>query len=307
MIAYIGKKVFATLIVLLGVSVVSFLILELVPGDPVQVMLGQSGASAAQMTQLRHQLGLDQPIYLQYWRFLSHAVTGDLGISIVQQQPVVQLILEQLPATIELTVAGMGVAIVLGITTGVVAAIRPNSLVDSAIMIVATIGVAIPSFWLALLLILAFAVTVHWLPAAGGEGLSHLILPAITLGFGTAAVIARLTRSSMLDVLYQDYIVTARAKGLPQRLVVWRHALKNALIPVITVVGLQFGALLSGAVIIETVFARPGIGRLAVDAILNKDYPLVQGTILVAAAAYVLANLAVDLLYGVIDPRMRHA
>jgi len=306
MITYIGHKIFATLIVLLGVSVVSFLILELVPGDPVQVMLGQSGASAAQMTQLRHQLGLDQPIYLQYWRFLSHAVRGDLGTSIVQQQPVVQLIIEQLPATIELTVAGMGVAIVLGITTGVVAAIRPNSLVDSAIMIVATIGVAVPSFWLALLLILAFAVAVHWLPAAGGEGLSHLILPAITLGFGTAAVIARLTRSSMLDVLGQDYIVTARAKGLPQRIVVYRHALKNALIPVITVVGLQFGALLSGAVIIETVFARPGIGRLAVDAILNKDYPLVQGTILVAAAAYVLANLAVDLLYGVVDPRMRH-
>jgi len=306
MITYIGNKVFATLIVLLGVSVVSFLILELVPGDPVQVMLGQSGASAAQMTQLRHQLGLDQPIYLQYWRFLSHAVRGDLGTSIVQQQPVVRLIIEQLPATIELTVAGMGVAIVLGITTGVVAAIRPNSLVDSAIMIVATIGVAVPSFWLALLLILAFAVAVHWLPAAGGEGLSHLILPAIALGFGTAAVIARLTRSSMLDVLCQDYIVTARAKGLPQRIVVYRHALKNALIPVITVVGLQFGTLLSGAVIIETVFARPGIGRLAVDAILNKDYPLVQGTILVAAAAYVLANLAVDLLYGVVDPRMRH-
>lgn len=306
MITYIGNKVFATLIVLLGVSVVSFLILELVPGDPVQVMLGQSGASAAQMTQLRHQLGLDQPIYLQYWRFLSHAVRGDLGTSIVQQQPVVQLIIEQLPATIELTVAGMGVAIVLGITTGVVAAIRPNSLVDSAIMIVATIGIAVPSFWLALLLILAFAVAVHWLPAAGGEGLSHLILPAIALGFGTAAVIARLTRSSMLDVLGQDYIVTARAKGLPQRIVVYRHALKNALIPVITVVGLQFGTLLSGAVIIETVFARPGIGRLAVDAILNKDYPLVQGTILVAAAAYVLANLAVDLLYGVVDPRMRH-
>ncbi len=306
MITYIGNKVFATLIVLLGVSVVSFLILELVPGDPVQVMLGQSGASAAQMTQLRHQLGLDQPIYLQYWRFLSHAVRGDLGTSIVQQQPVVQLIIEQLPATIELTVAGMGVAIVMGITTGVVAAIRPNSLVDSAIMIVATIGVAVPSFWLALLLILAFAVAVHWLPAAGGEGLSHLILPAITLGFGTAAVIARLTRSSMLDILSQDYIVTARAKGLPQRIVVYRHALKNALIPIITVVGLQFGTLLSGAVIIETVFARPGIGRLAVDAILNKDYPLVQGTILVAAAAYVLANLAVDLLYGVVDPRMRH-
>ena len=306
MITYIGNKVFATLIVLLGVSVVSFLILELVPGDPVQVMLGQSGASAAQMTQLRHQLGLDQPIYLQYWRFLSHAVRGDLGTSIVQQQPVVRLIIEQLPATIELTVAGMGVAIVLGITTGVVAAIRPNSLVDSAIMIVATIGVAVPSFWLALLLILAFAVAVHWLPAAGGEGLSHLILPAIALGFGTAAVIARLTRSSMLDVLCQDYIVTARAKGLPQRIVVYRHALKNALIPIITVVGLQFGTLLSGAVIIETVFARPGIGRLAVDAILNKDYPLVQGTILVAAAAYVLANLAVDLLYGVVDPRMRH-
>jgi len=195
---------------------------------------------------------------------------------------------------------------VLGIGLGIVAAVRPHSLLDSSIMIVATLGVAVPSFWFALLLIYAFSVHFHWFPAAGGQGLKPLVLPSITLGFSAAAVIARLTRSSMLEVMHQDYIGTARAKGLRERSVIYRHGLKNALIPVITVIGLQFGALLSGAVIVETVFARQGIGRLAIDAILNKDYPLVQGTVLVTACAYVLVNLVIDLLYVVLDPRMRH-
>jgi peptide/nickel transport system permease protein len=306
MLGYISERLVSTLIVLFGVSVLSFLILQLVPGDPVQIMLGQTGASAAQMATLRHELGLDQPVWVQYWRFLTNALHGNLGMSIVQRQPVGSLILEQLPYTIQLTVAGMVVAVVVGMGAGVVAAIRPNSWVDGIVMVAATVGVAIPGFWLALLLIYAFAVYFQLLPATGGIGWKPLIMPAITLGLGGAAVIARLTRASMLEVLRQEYIVTARAKGVTGRAVLLHHALKNALIPVITVVGLQFGSLLSGAVIIETVFARPGIGRLAVDAILNKDYPLVQGTILVAAVAYVLTNLAVDLVYMFVDPRIRY-
>jgi len=304
--AYIRGKLLSTIIVLFGVSLLSFLILHLVPGDPVQVMSGQSGASSSDMEKLRHQLGLDRPIYTQYVDFITNALRGDLGRSIISRQPVSRMVLDQLPPTIRLTVAGMGLAIVLGIGLGIVAAVRPHSLLDSSIMIVATLGVAVPSFWFALLLIYAFSVHFHWFPAAGGQGLKPLVLPAITLGFSAAAVIARLTRSSMLEVMHQDYIGTARAKGLRERSVIYRHGLKNALIPVITVIGLQFGALLSGAVIVETVFARQGIGRLAIDAILNKDYPLVQGTVLVTACAYVLVNLVIDLLYVVLDPRMRH-
>lgn len=306
MAAYIRGKLLSTIIVLFGVSLLSFLILHLVPGDPVQVMSGQSGASSSDMEKLRHQLGLDRPIYTQYVDFITNALRGDLGRSIISRQPVSRMVLDQLPPTIRLTVAGMGLAIVLGIGLGIVAAVRPHSLLDSSIMIVATLGVAVPSFWFALLLIYAFSVHFHWFPAAGGQGLKPLVLPSITLGFSAAAVIARLTRSSMLEVMHQDYIGTARAKGLRERSVIYRHGLKNALIPVITVIGLQFGALLSGAVIVETVFARQGIGRLAIDAILNKDYPLVQGTVLVTACAYVLVNLVIDLLYVVLDPRMRH-
>jgi peptide/nickel transport system permease protein len=306
MTAYIRNKLLSTVIVLFGVSLLSFLVLHLVPGDPVQVMSGQSGASASDMEKLRHQLGLDNPIYVQYVDFVGNALQGDLGRSIISRQPVFRMVIDQLPPTIKLTVAGMGLAIVLGIGTGVVAAVKPNSLLDSVIMIIATLGVAVPSFWFALLLIYSFSVHYHWFPAAGGQGLKPLVLPAVTLGFGAASVIARLTRSSMLEVMRQDFISTARAKGLREQAVVCRHGLKNALIPVITVVGLQFGALLSGAVIVETVFARQGIGRLAIDAILNKDYPLVQGTILVTACAYVMTNLVIDLLYAVLDPRLRY-
>jgi ABC-type dipeptide/oligopeptide/nickel transport system permease component len=272
----------------------------------IETVFARQGIGAEQLDRLREAYGLDQPIYVQYWNFISKAVQGDLGRSIIQRQPVGSLIARQFPATLKLTVAGISVAILVGVTAGVLAAIRPHSLLDSAIMVLATLGVAVPSFWFALLLIFAFSVHFHWFPTAGGTGLKALVLPAITLGFGSSAVIARLTRASMLDVLRQDYMVTARAKGLRDRAVIVRHGLKNALIPVITVVGLQFGALLSGVVIIETVVARQGIGRLAVDAILSKDYPLVQGTILVSASAYVLANLAVDLVYAFVDPRIRY-
>lgn len=307
MAAYIRGRLLATAVVLLGVSVLAFLILHLVPGDPVQVMAGQSGASAEDMNKLREQLGLNKPLYVQYIDFLGNALKGDLGRSIQSRQDVGEMILAQLPPTIRLTVVGMSVAIMLGLLAGIVAALRPNSLLDSVVMVVATLGVAVPSFWFALLLIYAFSVHFHWFPAAGGVGFKPLILPALTLGVSASSVIARLTRSSMLEVMRQDFVVTARAKGLGEHMLVYRHGLKNALIPVVTVVGLQFGALLSGAVIVETVFARQGIGRLAVDAILSKDYPLVQGTVLATATAYVLVNLIVDLLYVLLDPRMRNA
>lgn len=304
--AYLRGRIFSTILVLIGVSLLSFLILQLVPGDPVQIMASQSGASGSDLDRLRHQLGLDRPIWDQYLRFVGHALHGDLGRSIQSRQSVGQMVIDQIPATLRLTFAGMAVAIVIGLLAGVVAAVKASTWIDSLIMVISTLGVAIPSFWFALLLISAFSVHFHWFPAAGGQGFKPLVLPAVTLGFSGAAVIARLTRSSMLEVLRQDYVGTARAKGLTERTVIFRHALRNALIPVITVAGLQFGSLLSGAVIIETVFARQGIGRLAVDAILNKDYPLVQGTILVTATAYVLVNLLVDLLYATLDPRLRH-
>ena len=306
MMAYLRGRILSTVLVLVGVSLLSFMILQLVPGDPVQIMASQSGASGADIDRLRHQLGLDRPIWDQYVRFVAQALHGNLGRSIQSRQSVSQMVLDQLPATLRLTFAGMAVAIVLGLLAGIVAAVKARSWVDSLIMVISTLGVAIPSFWFALLLISAFSVHYHWFPAAGGQGLKPLVLPAMTLGFSGAAVIARLTRSSMLEVLRQDYVGTARAKGLRERTIIYRHALRNALIPVVTVAGLQFGSLLSGAVIIETVFARQGIGRLAVDAILNKDYPLVQGTILVTATAYVLVNLIVDLLYSALDPRLRH-
>ncbi len=306
MFTYIKDRIVSTVIVLVGVSFLAFMILQLVPGDPVQIMASQSGASGADIDRLRQQLGLDRPIWDQYGRFVINAVQGDLGRSIQSRQPVAQMVFDQIPATLRLTFAGMGVAIFVGLIAGIIAAVRARTWVDSVIMVVSTLGIAIPSFWFALLLIYAFSVHYHWFPAAGGEGLRPLILPALTLGISGASVIARLTRSSMLEVMNQDYVGTARAKGLRERTVIYRHALKNALIPVVTVAGLQFGGLLSGAVIIETVFARQGIGRLAVDAILNKDYPLVQGTVLVAATAYVLINLLVDLLYATLDPRLRY-
>src|SRR5262245_13194046 len=246
MATYIRGRLLSTVVVLLGVSVLSFLILHLVPGDPVQVMSGQSGASAEDMAKLRRQLGLNRPLYVQYLDFLGNAVQGDLGRSLVNRQPVARMVRDQLPPTIKLTAAGMGIAILLGVVAGIAAAVRPHSLLDSAIMILATLGVAVPGFWFALLLIYAFSVHYQWFPAAGGQGVRPLVLPAVTLGIGAAAVIARLTRSSMLEVMRQDYIGTARAKGLRERAVVYRHGLKNALIPVITVVGLQFGYLLSG-------------------------------------------------------------
>ncbi len=292
--------------VLLGISVLVFLMMHVVPGDPARMMLGELAVQQEAITNLRHQLGLDQPIPVQYWRFLTGALHGDLGRSILENQPVARMIWQSLPSTAELTLAGLGIAVLLGGVLGITAAVRQNTWVDTASMVLALWGVSMPTFWMGLLLIFLFSLKLGWLPATGQGGLLRLIMPAITLGYVAAAVIARLVRSSMLEVLRQDYVRTARAKGLANRLVIYRHALRNALIPVITVLGLQFGALLGGAVIIETVFSRPGIGRLAVTSILSKDFQVTQGTVLMSAVFYTLVNIMVDLAYALIDPRIRY-
>jgi peptide/nickel transport system permease protein len=302
----IGKRLLASIPVLWGVTTLVFLAIHLLPGDPAELMLAESGGSAESIAYLRDQLGLDEPIYVQYGRFLLNTLRGDLGRSIFTNRPVLQTILEQLPSTIELALAAMLVAIALGTGLGIMAALNHNSWLDNACMAVAVAGVSVPIFWSGLLLILLFSSTLRWLPATGQGGLRHLLMPAAVLGFASSGTIARLVRSSLLEVLYKEYITTARAKGLSERLILIRHALKNALIPVITVVGLQFGFLLGGAVVTETVFSRQGIGRLIVDAILWKDFPLVQGGVLLAAVIYTMVNLMVDISYAFADPRIRH-
>lgn len=270
-------------------------------------MLAETGASAKDIVRLRHEFGLDRPFLAQYGAFLSRAVRGDLGRSIRLRIPVTHAIAAQLPATLELTLASLLVAVVIGLTLGVVAAVRNGSWIDTLTMIVSLVGVSMPIFWSGLLLIFLFSLRLGWLPAAGTGGLRALILPAFALGFSGAAIIARVTRSSLLEMLGQEYVRTARAKGLAQRVVIMRHALRNALISIVTIVGLQFGALLGGAVVVETVFARQGIGFLAADAIRSQDFPMVQGAVMIAALAFVLVNLVVDVAYGWIDPRIRYA
>jgi ABC-type dipeptide/oligopeptide/nickel transport system permease component len=291
---------------LLGISIAVFLMMHLVPGDPAKMMLGELAVDKQAIANLRRQLGLDDPIPIQYWRFLKGALQGDFGRSILENQPVARMIWQVLPSTVELTLAGLGIAVLLGGILGVTAAVRQNTWVDNTSMVVALWGVSMPSFWMGLLLIFLFSLKLGWLPATGQGGAQRLIMPAFTLGYVAAAVIARLVRSSMLEVLRQDYVRTARAKGLADRLVIYRHALKNALIPVVTVLGLQFGALLGGAVVIETVFSRPGIGRLAVTSILSKDFQVTQGTVLMSAVFYTLVNLIVDVSYALLDPRIRY-
>jgi ABC-type dipeptide/oligopeptide/nickel transport system permease component len=308
MLIYIARRLLQAIVVLFGVSVLVFSMVYLLPGDPVLTMLGdQTAVSGDVVVNARHQLGLDRPAPLQYGHFLIHALQGDLGRSWRSNQAVTTIILSQLPATLQLTVAGLGLAILIGVVLGLIAAVRQNSWTDNLSMVLALIGVSMPSFWLGLLLIFLFSLRLGWVPATGYGGIQRLILPAFTLGLQAAAIIARLVRSSVLEVLRQEYIMTARAKGLAEFRVLVRHALRNALIPVVTVVGLQFGGLLGGAVIIETVFARQGIGRIAVTAINNKDFPLIQGIVLFAAVVYTLVNLATDIVYAWLDPRIRYA
>ena len=304
---YIRGRLLRAIPVVFGVLTLVFLMIHLLPGDPaVEIASRGPGMSPETIQRIRVQLGLDQPLHVQYFRFLGRIIRGDLGRSIINNQSVSAMIRAQVGSTVQLTIAGIATAILIGVPLGLIAAVRHNTWIDTISMTGALIGVSMPSFWLGLLLILLFSVRLKWIPILGGTGLQGLILPALTLGIGASAIIARLVRSSMLEVLRQDYITTARAKGLRGQSVILRHGLKNALIPVVTIIGLQFGALLGGAVVIETVFARRGIGRMAIDAILAKDFPVIQGTVLFAALVYVSVNLAVDLLYSVLDPRIRY-
>src|SRR5438445_3359107 len=306
MLTYITHRLVQAIPVLIGISVLSFLMLHLIPGDPVSVFAGDKPLTPERAAELRHQYGLDRPLMIQYWDYASHAVRGDLGVALRSQRPVLDSILEVLPGTIQLTLSALALAATLGITMGILAAVAQGTWLDTAIMTVAMLGISTPIFYSSLLLILVFSFTLAWLPATGQGGPERLVLPATALGLSSSAVLARLVRSSMLVVLKQEYMTTARAKGLGPALVLVRHALKNALIPAVTMLGLQLGALLGGAVVTETIFSRPGLGRLAVDAILNRDFPLVQGTVLFAATTYVLVNLVVDVSYASLDPRIRY-
>ena len=305
MLTYLARRLLAVIPVLFGVTLAVFSMLFLVPGDPVKMMLAEFVTTPAQIEQMRAQLHLDEPILKQYGRFVGNALRGDLGTSIRSRRGVATEIGENVGSTAQLALASMAVAIAIGVPLGLMAALLRNSWLDAGSMVVALLGVSMPSFWLGLLLIFTFSLHLGWFPATGGGDLWHLVLPSVTLGMIASAIIARLTRSSMLEVLGQDYVRTARAKGLAWWGVVVRHALKNALIPVITIFGLQFGNLLAGAVIVETVFSRPGLGRLIVGGILAKDFPLVQGTVLFVATAYVMINVLVDITYAFVDPRIR--
>ena len=303
MAAYILRRLLQTVLVILGVSALSFGSMFL-SGDPTMVMASESW-TRQQIDDFRHQMGFDRPWFVQYLDFLSRAARGDFGVSLRQQQPVSQLLLQRVPATLELAAAAMAVAVGVGIPAGVVAATRRNTPVDRSLMLGALLGQSMPVFWLGLLLAMIFAVMLGWFPVAGRGGWQHLVLPATSLGLFSVAYNARMTRSAVLETLGQDYIRTAQAKGLSSVRVLTRHALRNALIPIVTVAGLQFGNLLGGAVITETIFAWPGVGRLTIQATQGKDLPLVQASVTFLATIFVVLNLIIDLLYVVLDPRVR--
>ena len=302
---FVGKRILWMIPLLLGVTLMVFLILHLTPGDPAALMLGDA-ADQQTIDMLRHDMGLDRPVAVQYLDFVWKALHGDLGTSTHSKRPVVAELKSRLPATLELACSALILAAVIGITVGIVSAVKRYSTFDHAMMLTTLVFASMPSFWLGLILMLVFSVQLGWLPAVGRGGFSHLILPALTLAATPAALIARLTRSSMLDVVEEDYIRTAHAKGLSEEVVIWKHALKNAMIPIITVIGIQFGGMMGGSVVIESVFAWPGVGKLMVDSILTKNYPVVQGGLLMMAVVVSLINLVVDVTYGLLDPRIRY-
>lgn len=305
MFQYTLRRILVALPSLFGVLVIVFLMVRLAPGDPAQLLAGEF-ADAATVERIRERFGLNDSMPVQFQRFVTGAVQGDLGRSTRTGRLVTEDLADYFPNTIELASAAILFAIVVGILLGVVSALNPNSWVDALAMILALIGVSMPTFWFGLLAIRFFAVDLPWFPVAGRGTFAHLVLPAVTLGFSSTGIIARMTRSALLEVLGQDYVRTARAKGGPPRMVIFKHALRNALVPVLTVAGLEFGSLLAGAVITETVFTWPGVGRMLVNSILARDYPVVQGTVLLIAVSFIAVNLIVDLIYGLIDPRIRY-
>jgi peptide/nickel transport system permease protein len=306
MTRYAVRRLLATIPTVLAVTVLVFLMLQLVPGDPAEVFLGEHRSTPELLAQVRHTMGLDRPLYVQYFSYLWDVLHGNLGVSLFNKQPVTGQILTALPHTLALALSSMFISTALGIILGVVSALKHNTWVDSVAMGFALVGVSMPVFWLGLLLIFFFSVKLQWFPPMGQGSLDRLVLPALALGLLSSATLARLVRSSMLEVLSEDYVRTARAKGLAERAVIIRHALRNALIPAITVLGLQFGGLLSGAVLTETIFARLGLGRMYVESILNKDITMVQGLTLMIAVSIILTNLLVDLSYAVLDPRITY-
>ncbi|MFZ1769247.1 MAG: ABC transporter permease [Caldilinea sp.] len=306
MYSYLIRRFLTSIFVLFGVSVLVFSIIHLVPGDAVTAILGRQKVSAERVTELRAQLGLNDPIPVQYGRYLSNALRGDLGESIRNYVPVSEAIAEQLPSTIALALSALAIALVLGFLLGLAAALNYGSWFDTAIMGVSVSGMSVPTFWLGLLLIMLFSVRLKWFPSiSNSNSFADLFLPALTLALPESAVVARMVRASMLDVLGKEYVTVARAKGLPEHGVVLKHALRNALIPIVTFVGLQMAYLLGGSAIVETMFARQGIGRLAVDAISNRDYPMVQGVVLVVAVIYVVINTFTDITYTFLHPKSR--
>ncbi len=308
MLAYALGRLIGTVPVLFGVTLLVFLMAWVTPGDPVVAMLGEAaqGISREALEELRGQLGLDRPLPVQYVSYVTGLLQGDLGTSVRSRRPVLAEVADRLPATLELALAALTIAVLMGVGLGVWAAVRKGTFVDGAAIAVALVGVSIPVFWSGFLLMMVFALELGWLPASGRGTWQHLVLPAFTVGVSSAAYIARITRGAMLEALGQDYVRTARAKGLHARRVVFRHALRNALLPIVTVVGLQLGGLLGGAVLTETVFAWPGVGRLLVDAIIARDLPVVQGSVLVVSLLFILVNLAVDLSYAAINPKVRY-
>ncbi len=304
--SYVTRRLIILVPVVLGVSFLVFAAMYIIPGDAVDSMLQDRGASAEELARLRAQLGLDDPFLIQYGRFLARLASGDLGTSLVTGRDVTSQIASQLPATVQLTFAALAIAVLVGVPLGVVSAIKRGTWVDSGSMVFALLGVSMPNFWLGLLLILTFSLQLKWFPAAGTGGWRYLVLPAITLGFSGVAIIARITRSSLLEVIHADYVRTARSKGLRPTTVIAKHAMRNAMGAVMTIVGLQFGALLGGSVVVETVFGRQGIGALTVAGVQRGDFPLVQATVMLAALAFVLVNLLVDVTYSLLDPRIRY-
>lgn len=315
MLTFILRRLVISIPVLIGISFVTFALLTFAPGDAISLMLGSESVNVANVERLRRQLGLDQPWYIQYVKYMSGLMRGDLGTSIVSQQPVARQIFERFPNTLLLTVSAMFLALLIALPAGIISAARKNRPEDFLAMLFAMIGVSMPNFWLGLVLIIIFGLELRWLPIRGigniDRGLwvfiSHLILPAFTLGTSLAAILTRLTRNAMLDVLSEDYVRTARAKGLQSQHILYRHALRNAVMPIITTAGLQFGALLGGAIIIETIFSWPGLGLLSINAIRQRDIPMIQGSVLVFAICFMVITLLVDLLYTFINPRIRYA
>ncbi|MDZ7759570.1 MAG: nickel ABC transporter permease [Desulfovermiculus sp.] len=304
MLGYILKRLLHTVYVLIGISIISFFFIHL-SGDPVMLML-PADASEEHVEELREQLGFNDPVYIQYLRFASKAVQGDFGESLYYHVPVISLIKERFPASMELAVTAMLIALIVAVPIGIISAVRRGSFLDMGSMLGALFGLSMPHFWLGIMLMLLFSVKLGWLPTSGRGTLAHLVMPSLALGLSLMAMFARLTRSIMLEILSLDYIRTARAKGLVEKIVIAKHAFKNALIPLVTIAGMQFGFLLGGTVIIETVFAWPGLGRLVVQAIFNRDYPLVQAIVLVLAVIFVAVNLLVDLIYVYLDPQISY-